>query len=224
MFSGYRTTPLEDWVTAFYKRISIQKPSDLQIDIITEQCDVILIIDGAESSYIITDLFQIITVDSRLSPEKQKETFFHELCHILRHEGMQGKMPRMFREWQEWDIDALQEQQGRLEKEKEAFGAGYNDLDLVCPNSFGEPCKFRNLTELWKKAIKRSGVPDIRFHDLRHTHATLMLKQGVHPKIVSERLGHSRVGVTLDTYSHVVPGLQKEAVEKFADHLFSKKK
>jgi len=103
MFSDYPTTPLEDWVTAFYKRIGIQKPSDLQIDIIAEQCDVILIIDEAESSYIITDLFQIITLDSRLSPKKQKETFFHELCHILRHEGMQGKMPHMFREWQEWD-------------------------------------------------------------------------------------------------------------------------
>lgn len=103
MFSGYRTTPLEDWVTTFYKRIGIQKPSDLQIDIIAEQCDVILIIDEAESSYMITELFQIITVDSRLSPEKQKETFFHELCHILRHEGMQGKMPFLFREWQEWD-------------------------------------------------------------------------------------------------------------------------
>lgn len=103
MFSDYPTTPLEDWVTTFYKRIGIQKPSDLQIDIIAEHCDVILIIDEAESSYIITELFQIITVDSRLSPEKQKETFFHELCHILRHEGMQGKMPHMFREWQEWD-------------------------------------------------------------------------------------------------------------------------
>lgn len=103
MFSGYRTTPLEDWVTTFYKRIGIQKPSDLQIDIIAEQCDVILIIDEAESSYMITELFQIITADSRLSPEKQKETFFHELCHILRHEGMQGKMPFLFREWQEWD-------------------------------------------------------------------------------------------------------------------------
>lgn len=102
MFSGYRTTPLEDWLTAFYKRMGIQKPSDLQIDIIAEQCDVILMITEAESSYIVTDCFQIITVDSRLSPEKQREMFFHELCHILRHEGMQGKMPHLFREWQEW--------------------------------------------------------------------------------------------------------------------------
>lgn len=73
-------------------------------------------------------------------------------------------------------IAALQKQQGRLEKEKEAFDARYNEFDLACLNSIGEPCKFRNLTELWKKAIKRSGVPNIRFHDSRHTHATLMLK------------------------------------------------
>ena len=57
-------------------------------------------------------------------------------------------------------------------------------------------------------------------HDLRHTHATLMLKAGVHPKIVSERLGHASIGITLDTYSHVLPGLQEEAVEKF-DRIFN---
>jgi integrase len=54
----------------------------------------------------------------------------------------------------------------------------------------------------------------VRFHDLRHTHATLLLRQGVHPKIVSERLGHSTVGITLDTYSHVLPGMQEEAARK----------
>ncbi|MRQ96631.1 site-specific integrase, partial [Bacillus anthracis] len=80
----------------------------------------------------------------------------------------------------------------------------------------------RSLTQLWKKLIKKCGVPDIRFHDLRHTHATLMLKQGIHPKIVSERLGHKKVGITLDTYSHVVPGLQEKAVEDFANNLFQK--
>lgn len=58
-------------------------------------------------------------------------------------------------------------------------------------------------------------MPHIRFHDLRHTHATLMLKQGIHPKIVSERLGHASVAITLDTYSHVLPGLQEAAAERF---------
>ena len=58
-------------------------------------------------------------------------------------------------------------------------------------------------------------VKHIRIHGLGHTHATLMLKAGVHPKVVSERLGHANIGITLDTYSHVLPGLQEAAAEKF---------
>ncbi len=59
------------------------------------------------------------------------------------------------------------------------------------------------------------GLPVIRLHDARHTHASLMLKQGVHPKIVQERLGHASIQITLDTYSHVAPGLQQAAAEGF---------
>ena len=60
-------------------------------------------------------------------------------------------------------------------------------------------------------------LPPVRFHDLRHAHATLMLTQGVHPKVVSERLGHASIGITLDTYSHVLPSLQQEAAAAFDD-------
>jgi integrase len=62
--------------------------------------------------------------------------------------------------------------------------------------------------------VRRSKLPHVRLHDLRHSHATQLLLQGVHPKVVSERLGHSRVGITLDTYSHVLPGMQEDAAEK----------
>ena len=65
----------------------------------------------------------------------------------------------------------------------------------------------------------QAGLPGVRFHDLRHTHATLMLKQGVHPKIVSERLGHASINITLDTYSHVLPGLQEKAALAFEEAL-----
>ena len=60
-------------------------------------------------------------------------------------------------------------------------------------------------------------IPKIRFHDLRHTHATMLLRKDVHHKIVSERLGHSSISITLDTYSHVLPDMQKEAAEKLND-------
>jgi integrase len=67
--------------------------------------------------------------------------------------------------------------------------------------------------------LAKAELPHVRFHDLRHAHATLMLLQGVHPKIVSERLGHASIGITLDTYSHVLPGIQGEAASVF-DELF----
>ena len=71
----------------------------------------------------------------------------------------------------------------------------------------------RSLTHAFVKFVRRHGF-QIRLHDLRHSHATHMLASGVHPKIAQERLGHSSVGITLDLYSHVLPGMQAEAVSK----------
>jgi integrase len=70
--------------------------------------------------------------------------------------------------------------------------------------------------------LKRADLPEIRFHDLRHTAATLLLLQGIHPKIVSEMLGHSTVSMTLDTYSHVLPDMQRDATAAF-DRLFPRR-
>lgn len=67
---------------------------------------------------------------------------------------------------------------------------------------------------------EEAGLPRIRLHDLRHTHATLALQAGVHPKIVSERLGHSTVSLTLDVYSHAVPHMQRDAADEIARVLF----
>ena len=71
----------------------------------------------------------------------------------------------------------------------------------------------------FKPLLKRASLPDIRFHDLRHTSATLLLSAGVHPKVVQERLGHSQIGVTLDIYSHVLPTLQRDAASKLDEML-----
>jgi integrase len=79
----------------------------------------------------------------------------------------------------------------------------------------GSPILPRGLSGAFKKIMHRAGLAGYRLHDARHAHATLMLRQGVHPKIVSERLGHSKVSITLDVYSHVVPGLQQAAALRF---------
>lgn len=63
------------------------------------------------------------------------------------------------------------------------------------------------ITRALKKAIKAAGLPSIRFHDLRHSHATMLLEENVHPKIVSDRLGHKRIDETMDIYSHVTPSM-----------------
>lgn len=97
----------------------------------------------------------------------------------------------------------------RIEQAKARLAAGpaWEDNDLVFPDSDGRPWRPSLLTGAF--ADRRTGI---RFHDLRHSHATQLLRAGVHPKIVSERLGHAGVGITLDTYSHVLPGMQKQAM------------
>jgi len=75
------------------------------------------------------------------------------------------------------------------------------------------------VTKAFRKLARSVGLDGLRFHDLRHAHATLMLQQGIHPKIVSERLGHSSIAITLDTYSHVLPGLQEAAAKRFEEGL-----
>ena len=91
----------------------------------------------------------------------------------------------------------------------------FTEDDFVFCHPDGRPLNPNHITTTFAKTLKKAGIPHIRLHDLRHTHATLMLKAGIHPKIVSERLGHANISITLDTYSHVVPGLQKAAAERF---------
>ncbi|MDW8515063.1 site-specific integrase [Priestia flexa] len=91
------------------------------------------------------------------------------------------------------------------------------DYDLVFCRKNGRPLHPEAVRGSFNRMIVRANVPKIRLHDLRHTHATILLKMRENPKIVSERLGHSTVVRTLDTYSHVLPDMQEEAVSKFSD-------
>jgi integrase len=90
---------------------------------------------------------------------------------------------------------------------------------LVIDQGDGQPLHPDRVSSGWRRFVQTNDLPSIRFHDLRHAHASLMLIQGVHPKIVSERLGHASIGITLDTYSHVLPSMQSEAARAF-DQLF----
>jgi integrase len=94
-----------------------------------------------------------------------------------------------------------------------------SDDNFVYTREDGLPMQPRSLTRAWEQALNRTTLPRIRFHDLRHAHATHLLANGVHPKVASERLGHPRVGITLDLYSHVLPGMQEDAAARVDDAL-----
>ncbi len=118
---------------------------------------------------------------------------------------------------------AVLEKQGVVqEAQKGLLGKSITKRDLVFAHPDGKPLDPGVVSHSFSKILIKAGLPHIRFHDLRHTHATLLLKADIHPKIVSERLGHASIGITLDTYSHVLPGLQQKAAKSFDDILEQK--
>jgi integrase len=112
-------------------------------------------------------------------------------------------------------IMVLREHREKQEQERAMLGTPPKDDDLVFSSLEGKPLRPNTVSRAWTMLAARAGVKVIRLHDARHTHASLMLKQGIHPKIVQERLGHASIQITLDTYSHVAPGLQQAAAESF---------
>jgi integrase len=95
------------------------------------------------------------------------------------------------------------------------LGVPLTDDAFVVAQADGSPLQPRTITHQWHQLLATNkALPRIRFHDLRHAHATHMLASGVHPKIASERVGHSKVGITMDLYSHVIPGMQEDAAAR----------
>lgn len=112
-------------------------------------------------------------------------------------------------------IIVLREYREKQELARAMLGISLKDDDLVFSQLDGKPLLPSTVTHAWIKLVRRTGLEGVRLHDARHSHASLMLKQGTHPKIVSERLGHANIGITLDTYSHILPGLQEAAADRF---------
>ncbi|MEI5679563.1 MULTISPECIES: site-specific integrase [unclassified Mesorhizobium] len=111
-------------------------------------------------------------------------------------------------------VTELKAHRARQAEEQLRLGVRPEAESFVVAQVDGSPLQPRSLTHEWVRVIGKTSLPRIRFHDLRHTHASQMLSSGVHPKIASERLGHSTIGITLDLYSHVMPGMQADAAEQ----------
>lgn len=120
-------------------------------------------------------------------------------------------------------VRQLAEHKRRQSEWRLKIGAEYQNNDLVFTTELGTPINLQNLSQRhFKQALKKAGLPNsIRLYDLRHTCATLLLQAGENPKVVSERLGHAGITLTLDVYSHVLPDMQKAAAEKLENMLFS---
>jgi integrase len=113
----------------------------------------------------------------------------------------------------------LKAYRARQAEELLKVGRRLSEDDFIVTQPDGSPLQPHSLGQEWVRFLAKSTLPRIRFHDLRHAHATHLLASGVHPKVASERLGHSKVGITLDLYSHVLPNMQTDAVALVDDAL-----
>ena len=117
-------------------------------------------------------------------------------------------------------MEALKQHRLRQREAKLKVGSAWQDHDYVFCTSIGTHLNpTRDILDVLKSFLEKAGLPDIRFHDLRHSSATMLLGMKVHPKIVQEILGHSQISITMDIYSHVLPTMQEEAMRKIDEAL-----
>jgi len=118
-------------------------------------------------------------------------------------------------------VEVLKGQAARQLDAQDAGDEAWVETGLVFTQQNGEALDPESVSRFFRQAVKQSMLPPIRLHDLRHTHATLALQAGIHPKVVSERLGHATISITLDTYSHAIPAMQEEAAAVIAELVFA---
>ncbi len=116
-------------------------------------------------------------------------------------------------------VTLLKQHHTRQLESKLKAGTQWQDQGLVFCTAFGTPLNPSKVVDRFKTLLKRGGLPPIRFHDLRHSAATILLSLGIHPKVVQELLGHNQISMTMDIYSHVLPGMQRDAMAKLNDAL-----
>jgi integrase len=119
-------------------------------------------------------------------------------------------------------IEGLVALRKQREENRNVLGDRYRDHDLVFCQANGTPLHPSDVRKDFNRVLRKAGLPRIRFHDMRHTAATLWLRRGVHPKVVQELLGHSTAAFTLQVYSHVLPGLKEQAVHDLGARLLGR--
>jgi integrase len=113
-------------------------------------------------------------------------------------------------------VAALKEHKGRQEQECAEVGSAWRDSELVFTRPDGSPIHPDLITDWFRRLARGAGLPPIRLHDVRHSYATAALAAGVPAKVVSERLGHANIAITMDVYSHVIPGMDAQAANAVA--------
>jgi len=119
----------------------------------------------------------------------------------------------------EFAVSKLYEHRARQGRERMQHGGDWSDLNLVFTSHRGTPLDNRAVTRTFQHILAENDLPRKRFHDLRHTCATFLALQGVSARVIMETLGHSEIGLTMDTYAHVLPALQREAADRMDDLL-----
>ena len=130
--------------------------------------------------------------------------------------------PKTARGWRRVDLDpgtieVLRAHRRRQFGEMQLVGAGYRDEGFVFAAPDGHPWKPSSISQTYRRLVDKLGLPPIALHDLRHTHASLMLASGTELNVVADRLGHASAGFTLSTYGHAMPGRQAEAANRVAE-------
>jgi integrase len=118
-------------------------------------------------------------------------------------------------------IEVLKEQNERIKREREDVRVKYlwKEMDMVFPSTIGTPIDPTNILKKFRQALKKVGLPRLRFHDLRHTSASIMLNNGVDVLVASRRLGHAKPSITLDVYGHLLTSVQTEVAKKIDEIL-----
>jgi integrase len=154
---------------------------------------------------------------SDLSPD-YTSAHIQQTLQLSRSGGLDYQQPKTHRSRRPVALPAtltalLTNHRRHQDARRAALAEHWHQTDLIVERGDGGPLNPDTLTSTWRRFIRKHNLPHVRFHDLRHSHATLMLLEGIHPKIVSERLGHASVSFTLEVYTHLLPNMQTEAAE-----------